>query len=164
MPLHKTAVPNGYRGFFYDGRIDQMENILQSVYPVINLAERNHYVRPALNEKGVIHIKEGRHPVVEHMLSEDMFIRNISTIKVLWPLARSSEAPTRVKIRSTIPISADLAGIFATHYHELTELEGKMNNVNNYCIAVKEKGEDIVFLRKIVKGGADKSYGRSRYP
>ena len=49
--------------------------------------------------------------------------------------------------------------LFATHYHELTELEGKMNNVNNYCIAVKEKGDDIVFLRKIVKGGADKSYG-----
>ena len=49
--------------------------------------------------------------------------------------------------------------LFATHYHELTELEGKLNNVNNYCIAVKEKGDDIVFLRKIVKGGADKSYG-----
>ena len=48
---------------------------------------------------------------------------------------------------------------FATHYHELTELEGKIHNVNNYCIAVKEKGDDIVFLRKIVKGGADKSYG-----
>ena len=49
--------------------------------------------------------------------------------------------------------------LFATHYHELTELEGKIGNVNNYCIAVKEKGDDIVFLRKIVKGGADKSYG-----
>ena len=49
--------------------------------------------------------------------------------------------------------------LFATHYHELTELEGKMNNVNNYCIAVKECGDDIVFLRKIVKGGADKSHG-----
>ena len=49
--------------------------------------------------------------------------------------------------------------LFATHYHELTELEGKISNVNNYCIAVKEKGDDIVFLRKIVKGGADKSYG-----
>ena len=49
--------------------------------------------------------------------------------------------------------------LFATHYHELTELEGKMSNVNNYCIAVKECGDDIVFLRKIVKGGADKSYG-----
>ena len=49
--------------------------------------------------------------------------------------------------------------LFATHYHELTELEGALNGVNNYCIAVKEQGDDIVFLRKIVKGGADKSYG-----
>ena len=49
--------------------------------------------------------------------------------------------------------------LFATHYHELTELEGSLAGVNNYCIAVKEKGDDIVFLRKIVKGGADKSYG-----
>ena len=49
--------------------------------------------------------------------------------------------------------------LFATHYHELTELEGKIDGVHNYCIAVKEKGDGIVFLRKIVKGGADKSYG-----
>ena len=49
--------------------------------------------------------------------------------------------------------------LFVTHYHELTELEGKLDSVNNYCIAVKEKGDDIVFLRKIVKGGADRSYG-----
>ena len=49
--------------------------------------------------------------------------------------------------------------LFATHYHELSELEGKLDSVNNYCIAVKEKGDDIVFLRKIVKGGADRSYG-----
>lgn len=49
--------------------------------------------------------------------------------------------------------------LFATHYHELTELEGKIDSVDNYCIAVKEQGDDIVFLRKIVKGGADKSYG-----
>ncbi len=49
--------------------------------------------------------------------------------------------------------------LFATHYHELTELEGKISNVNNYCIAVKEQGDDIVFLRKIIKGGADRSYG-----
>ena len=49
--------------------------------------------------------------------------------------------------------------LFATHYHELTELEGTIGGVNNYCIAVKEQGDDIVFLRKIVKGGADKSYG-----
>ena len=49
--------------------------------------------------------------------------------------------------------------LFATHYHELTELEGKLSNVNNYCIAVKEQGDDIIFLRKIIRGGADKSYG-----
>ena len=49
--------------------------------------------------------------------------------------------------------------LFATHYHELTELEGKIDGVKNYCIAVKESGEDIVFLRKIVRGGADRSYG-----
>ena len=49
--------------------------------------------------------------------------------------------------------------IFATHYHELTELEGQIDGVHNYCIAVKENGDDIVFLRKIVPGGADKSYG-----
>ena len=49
--------------------------------------------------------------------------------------------------------------LFATHYHELTELEGRLPSVNNYCIAVKEQGEDIIFLRKIIKGGADKSYG-----
>lgn len=49
--------------------------------------------------------------------------------------------------------------LFATHYHELTELEGKLPGVKNYCISVKEKGEDIIFLRKIIRGGADGSYG-----
>ena len=49
--------------------------------------------------------------------------------------------------------------LFATHYHELTELEGTIPGVSNYCVAVKEQGDDIVFLRKIVRGGADKSYG-----
>lgn len=49
--------------------------------------------------------------------------------------------------------------LFATHYHELTELEDKLEGVKNYSIAVKEKGEDIIFLRKIVKGGTDESYG-----
>ena len=49
--------------------------------------------------------------------------------------------------------------LFATHYHELTELEGAIAGVVNYCIAVKEQGDNIVFLRKIVRGGADKSYG-----
>ena len=49
--------------------------------------------------------------------------------------------------------------LFATHYHELTELENKLEGVKNYSIAVKEKGEDIIFLRKIVRGGTDESYG-----
>ena len=49
--------------------------------------------------------------------------------------------------------------LFATHYHELTELENKLEGIKNYSIAVKEKGEDIIFLRKIVEGGTDESYG-----
>ena len=49
--------------------------------------------------------------------------------------------------------------LFATHYHELTELEEKLDGIKNYSIAVKEKGEDIIFLRKIVRGGTDESYG-----
>lgn len=49
--------------------------------------------------------------------------------------------------------------LFATHYHELTELENKLEGVRNYCIAVKKRGDDIIFLRKIIQGGADESYG-----
>ena len=49
--------------------------------------------------------------------------------------------------------------LFATHYHEMTALEEKLSGIKNYSIAVKEKGEDIIFLRKIVKGGTDESYG-----
>ena len=49
--------------------------------------------------------------------------------------------------------------LFATHYHELSELEGHVEGVQNYCISVKEHGEDVIFLRKIVRGGADKSFG-----
>ena len=49
--------------------------------------------------------------------------------------------------------------LFATHYHELTKLEEKVEGVKNYSVAVKEKGEDVIFLRKIVKGGTDESYG-----
>ena len=49
--------------------------------------------------------------------------------------------------------------LFATHYHELTELEGKLPGIKNYCIAVREEGEDVIFLRKIMRGGADGSYG-----
>ncbi|WP_072723203.1 DNA mismatch repair protein MutS [Tepidibacter thalassicus] len=49
--------------------------------------------------------------------------------------------------------------LFATHYHELTELENKFKGIKNYCVAVEEKGEDIIFLRKIIRGGSDQSYG-----
>ncbi|WP_078696254.1 DNA mismatch repair protein MutS [Caloramator quimbayensis] len=49
--------------------------------------------------------------------------------------------------------------LFATHYHELTELEGKLSGTKNYCISIREHGDDIIFLRKIIRGGADQSYG-----
>ena len=216
------------------------------------VAEQNHYVRPALNEKGVIDIKDGRHPVVEKMIDHDMFVANDtflnntnhciavitgpnmagkstymrqSALIVLMAQlgsfvpAKSANIGIVDRIFTRVGASDDLASgqstfmvemnevanilrnatsksllvldeigrgtstfdglsiawaviehisnkrilgaktLFATHYHELTELEGKMNNVNNYCIAVKEKGDDIVFLRKIVQGGADRSYG-----
>ncbi len=216
------------------------------------VAERNHYVRPKINEKGIIDIKEGRHPVVEKMIPNDMFISNdtylddkknrisiitgpnmagkstymrqtalialMAQVGCFVP-AQSANIGLSDRIFTRVGASDDLASgqstfmvemtevanilrnatsksllildeigrgtstfdglsiawavveyisdskllgaktLFATHYHELTELEGKIENVNNYCIAVKEKGDDIVFLRKIVKGGADKSYG-----
>ena len=216
------------------------------------VAERNNYVRPKINEKGVIDIKEGRHPVVERMIPNEMFISNdtylddkkhrisiitgpnmagkstymrqtalialMAQIGSFVP-AKSANIGLSDRIFTRVGASDDLASgqstfmvemtevanilrnatsksllildeigrgtstfdglsiawavieyisdsrllgaktLFATHYHELTELEGKIDSVNNYCIAVKEKGDDIVFLRKIVKGGADKSYG-----
>lgn len=216
------------------------------------VAEQNQYCRPKINENGVIDIKGGRHPVVEKMITNDLFIDNdtwldngnnrISIITgpnmagkstymrqtaliVLmaqigsYVPAASAKIGIVDRIFTRVGASDDLASgqstfmvemnevanilrnatsnsllildeigrgtstfdglsiawavvehisnprllgaktLFATHYHELTELEGKLNNVHNYCIAVKEKGDDIVFLRKIVKGGADKSYG-----
>ena len=217
------------------------------------VAEKNHYVKPSINEKGVFNIKNGRHPVVELMLdSSDMFIANdtfldnkkhcisiitgpnmagkstymrqtalISLMMQIGSFVPAEKADLCVvdRIFTRVGASDDLGSgqstfmvemnevanilrnatsnsllildeigrgtstydglaiawavtehisnrkilgaktLFATHYHELTELEGKMDNVNNYCIAVKENGDDIVFLRKIVKGGADKSYG-----
>ena len=216
------------------------------------VAERNHYVRPKVNEGGIIDIKGGRHPVVEQMIDNDMFIANDTyldnTKKRISIITGPNMAGKSTYMRQTALIvlmaqigsfvpadkavvgivdriftrvgaSDDLASgqstfmvemtevanilrnataksllildeigrgtstfdglaiawaviehisntklcgaktLFATHYHELTELEGKLSGVTNYCIAVKEKVDDIVFLRKIVKGGADKSYG-----
>ena len=216
------------------------------------VAQRNNYVRPTVNTKGVIDIKNGRHPVVEKMINNDMFIANdtyldngskrVSVITgpnmagkstymrqtaliVLMAQIGSFVPAEKAKIGvvdrifTRVGASDDLASgqstfmvemtevanilrnataksllildeigrgtstfdglsiawsgvehivnkkkigaktLFATHYHELTELEGKLEGVQNYCIAVKEDGEDIVFLRKIVKGGADRSYG-----
>ena len=216
------------------------------------VAERNNYVCPKMNEKGVIDIKNGRHPVVEQMIENDMFIANDTYLDnsknrisiITGPnmagkstyMRQSALIVLMAQIGSFVPASSAKIGIvdriftrvgasddlasgqstfmvemtevanilrnatsnsllildeigrgtstfdglsiawavvehiantrllgaktlFATHYHELTELQGKLSGVNNYCIAVKEKGDDIVFLRKIVKGGADKSYG-----
>ncbi len=216
------------------------------------VAERYRYVRPEINEKGLIHIKDGRHPVVEQVMGNDMFVTNdtyldngshliavitgpnmagkstymrqTALIVLMAQLgsfvpAKSAKIGLVDRIFTRVGASDDLASgqstfmvemnevanilrnatknsllildeigrgtstfdglsiawaviehisnrkllgaktLFATHYHELTELEGKISNVNNYCIAVKEKGDDIVFLRKIIKGGADKSYG-----
>lgn len=216
------------------------------------VASRNNYCRPKINESGILDIKNGRHPVVEQMITNDLFIDNDTYLDnnnhrisiITGPNMAGKSTYMRqtalivlmAQIGSFVPAvsanvgivdriftrvgaSDDLASgqstfmvemnevanilrnatsnsllildeigrgtstfdglsiawavvehisntkligaktLFATHYHELTELEGKLSGVNNYCIAVKEKGDDIVFLRKIVKGGADKSYG-----
>lgn len=219
---------------------------------IASVSERLRYVRPDINENGIINIKNGRHPVVEQMIPNDMFVANdtcldndqnrisiitgpnmagkstymrqTALIVLMAQLgsfvpAESADIGIVDRIFTRVGASDDLASgqstfmvemtevanilrnatknsllildeigrgtstfdglsiawavvehisdtrllgaktLFATHYHELTELEGKLASVNNYCIAVKEQGDDIVFLRKIVRGGADKSYG-----
>jgi len=216
------------------------------------VAVANNYIRPEISTDGVIDIKDGRHPVVEKMTANDMFIANDTYLNNLESRISIITGPNMAgkstymrqtalivlmaQIGSFVPASRahigicdriftrvgasdDLASgqstfmvemsevanilrnatknsllildeigrgtstydglsiawavveyisnsellgaktLFATHYHELTELEGKLSSVNNYCIAVKEDGDDIVFLRKIIKGGADRSYG-----
>lgn len=236
-------------------RIQQTAKAVAAIDVLASLAlvaQRNNYVRPKINNSGVIDIKNGRHPVVEQMIENDMFIANDTyldnqkkrisiitgpnmagkstymrqTALIVLMAQIGSFVPAEKanigivdRIFTRVGASDDLASgqstfmvemtevanilrnatsksllildeigrgtstfdglsiawavvehisntklcgaktLFATHYHELTELEGKISGVNNYCIAVKEKGDDIVFLRKIVKGGADKSYG-----
>jgi DNA mismatch repair protein MutS len=70
-------------------------------------------------------------------------------LSIAWAVVEYLSNPEKIGART----------LFATHYHELTELEDKIEGVKNYCIAVKEKGEDVIFLRKIIRGGADESYG-----
>ena len=216
------------------------------------VAEHNHYVRPNINKKGVISIKDGRHPVVELMMEEGRFIpndtysdneedrvsiitgpnmagkstymRQLALIVLMagtGSFVPAAEADICIcdRIFTRVGASDDLASgqstfmvemtevanilrnatarsliildeigrgtstydglsiawavveyiadkkkcgaktFFSTHYHELTELEGTIDGVKNYCISVKEQADTIIFLRKIVRGGADKSYG-----
>ena len=226
--------------------------LLDVLISLSTVATRHNYVKPKINERGVIHIKNGRHPVVEQMMRDDMFVSNdtyldngknrisiitgpnmagkstymrqtalITLMAQIGSFVPADEANIGLcdRIFTRVGASDDLASgqstfmvemtevanilrnatrnsllildeigrgtstfdglsiawavveyisntktlgaktLFATHYHELTELEGAISGVNNYCIAVKEQGDNIVFLRKIVKGGADKSYG-----
>ena len=225
---------------------------LDALCSLSHVAEANRYVRPEINDKGLIDIKEGRHPVVEMMIPDNRFIpndtkldnkknniavitgpnmagkstymRQTALIVLLAQIGsfvpcKSASISVCDRIFTRVGASDDLASgqstfmiemnevsnilrnatkdsllildeigrgtstldglsiawatiehianpkvlgaktLFATHYHELTELEGKINNVNNYCIAVKEEGDDIIFLRKIIKGCTDRSYG-----
>lgn len=236
-------------------RIQQTAKVIAGIDVFASLSAvstRGNFVKPQINDKGVIQIKSGRHPVVEKMMRDDLFVANdtcldngknrisiitgpnmagkstymrqtalIVLMAQMGCFVPAEEANVGIcdRIFTRVGASDDLASgqstfmvemtevanilrnatknsllvldeigrgtstfdglsiawavvehisntkllgaktLFATHYHELTELEGTINGVNNYCIAVKEQGDDIVFLRKIIKGGADKSYG-----
>ena len=212
------------------------------------VAEENNYVKPEVDEGFEIIIKDGRHPVVENLISGGSFVPNDTLLDVEKNRINVITGPNMAgkstymrqvalivlmaQLGSFVPASSAKIGIvdriftrvgasddlstgqstfmvemsevanilnnatkrsllildeigrgtstydglsiawstveyiankartlFATHYHELTELENKVEGVKNYCIAVKEKGEDVIFLRKIIEGGADESYG-----
>ena len=236
-------------------RIQKTSRIVSTIDVLNSLAQtayKNNYVKPDINNNGIIDIKNGRHPVVEKMLEDELFVPNdtyldnnenrISIITgpnmagkstymrqvalialmcqvgsfvpvekanigivdkiftrvgasdnlahgqstfmvemsevanilnnatknsliILDEIGRGTSTYDGLSIAwSVIEYISDKAKIgaktlFATHYHELTELEGKIEGIKNYKIYVKEKGKDIIFLRKIKRGGADKSYG-----
>ncbi len=213
-------------------------------------AVRGRYCRPEVDESGVIEIHEGRHPVVERVLKDSLFVpndtymgerenrvaiitgpnmagkstymRQVALITLMAQIgsfvpARAARIGVVDRIFTRIGASDDLSAgqstfmvemtevadilkhatgrsllildeigrgtstfdgmsiaqavlehcsrrlgaktLFATHYHELTELENTLSGVKNYSIAIKSRGDDLVFLRKIVPGGADRSYG-----
>ena len=236
-------------------RLQKASNIV-SILDVLTsfaiVAEDLNYIKPEVDEEGIIDIKGGRHPVIEKMLPEGSFIdndtylddktdrlsiitgpnmagkstymRQVALITLMAQIgcfvpASSAKIGVVDKIFTRVGASDDLSmgqstfmvemmevaeilreatekslvildeigrgtstydglsiawavveyiankekcgakTLFATHYHELTELEAQIEGVRNYSIAVKEKGEDVIFLRKIVKGGTDESYG-----
>lgn len=227
-------------------------SMLDVLAGVSDVSQKNHYVRPSINDQGVIDIRGGRHPVVEKMIPDGSFIANdtylddedFRTAIITGPNmagkstymrqtalivlmaqcgffvpADSADIGICDRIFTRVGASDDLASgqstfmvemnevanilknatskslvildeigrgtstfdglsiaqavveyvsdknkigaktLFATHYHELTSLEGKLDGVHNYCVAVKEEGKDVTFLRKIVPGEADRSYG-----
>lgn len=234
-------------------RIQKTAKILAKLDVLASFAEvsyMNNYIKPKITNNDEIIIKNSRHPVVELVLEEELFVpndihldcnenqmviitgpnmagkstymRQVALIVLMAQIgcfvpADSAEISIVDRIFTRIGASDDLAAgdstfmvemkevslilreatkrsliildevgrgtstydglsiawavieyihnhigaktLFATHYHELTQLEGKLQRVKNYCISVKEKDNNIIFLRKIIKGGADRSYG-----
>ena len=225
---------------------------LDALLSLGRVARENDYTRPSLNEEGLLHIRDGRHPVVERTLGVGMFVpndtdmntddkrmqiitgpnmagkstymRQVALIVLMAHMgsfvpAREANISLVDNVFTRVGASDDLAGgqstfmvemsetayilrnatqrslvildeigrgtstfdglsiawstveylcdrkksgaktLFATHYHELSELEGVLEGVENYQISVREHGEEVIFLRKIIKGGADKSFG-----
>ena len=236
-------------------RLQGTANALKTLDALLSLARvarENNYVRPTLTDDGTLTIHDGRHPVVERMLSDNLFVpndtemndgnlrmqiitgpnmagkstymRQVALIVLMAHMgsfvpAREAAISLVDNVYTRVGASDDLAGgqstfmvemsetayilrnatarslvildeigrgtstfdglsiawatveylcdlkkcgaktLFATHYHELSELEGVLEGVSNYQISVKEHGEEVIFLRKIVRGGADKSFG-----
>ncbi len=223
---------------------------LDALGALAEVADRENYIKPEVNDSSIIDIKDGRHPVVEKMPNCDEFIPNDTfldceqsktsiitgpnmagkstymrqTAIIVLMAQMGSFVPAKSasiglvdKIFTRIGAADDLAGgqstfmlemsevasiiknttdrsllildeigrgtstfdglsiawavieylsnaktcrtMFSTHYHELTELEGKITGVKNYCITAEKQGKEVTFLRKVIRGGADESYG-----